>query len=378
MSKRKKDKTKPGPATQVAGVVEQAASETVPGLQHIAPLPEMPLIPLSSVVGHQMRVVYGCPVGNTPSGGVKVIYRHAELLAQMGVPAFVWHPGDPNFRCDWFQNHASTIANEQLNPATDFIILPEIWATGLLPSLKSMGFRVGLFVQNAYYTHVNLNPANPNAIHDAYRDVDLVLSISTDTSRYLEDVFQVPSNKIVLQRYSIDFSLFRPSAKTKTITFMPRKMGQHSARVVSALQPLLPAGWSIVALDKMSEREVAHNLSQSIIFMAFSEFEGLPVPPVEAALCGNVVIGYHGQGGKEYWHAPNFIEVDQGDVQGFLFEVRDALAEIESGQINVAAMNEGIQRLATCFSLDNETGMLRSLVDSIRPMYPVAGAMHAA
>ena len=114
---------------------------------------------------------------------------------------------------------------------------------------------------------------------------------------------------------------------------MPRKLAAHSLRVVSALTPLLPSDWKILSIDNLSEDGVAEILSQSSIFMAFSEFEGLPVPPVEASLCGNYVIGYHGEGGREYWQAPNFTEVNQGDIQGFVKAVLNKVQLLEKIQI---------------------------------------------
>jgi hypothetical protein len=183
-----------------------------------------------------MRIVYGSPPTNDPSGGVKVIYRHAELLDSMGVEAYVWLPGDPDFRCTWFEHRAKTIRTEQLNPTSDILILPEIWATGYVRLLKGMGFRVGIFVQNAYLTHVNLSSENRHGIRDAYAAADLVLSISADTTRYLVEILWVPQSKIVQQCYSVDRRLFRPETKAPVITYMPRKMADHSGRVVSILR----------------------------------------------------------------------------------------------------------------------------------------------
>jgi hypothetical protein len=142
---------------------------------------------------------------------------------------------------------------------------------------------------------------------------------------------------------------------------MPRKMADHSGRVVSILSNMLFPGWSVVALDKLSEREVASAVSRSIIFLAFSEFEGLSVPPVEAALAGNIVIGYHGQGGREYWNRPNFIEIDQGDVQRFIFEINDTIAEIVSGQLDLETLNSGIERLGEQFAIEVELQRLGDL-----------------
>jgi len=315
-----------------------------------------------------MRIVYGIPPSDEPSGGVKVIYRHAELLRSLGVESYVWIPADPDFNCSWFEQRAPKIQTHDLNPNTDFLIMPEIWASAYVSSLKGMGFKVGIFVQNCYLTHVNLNPNNRYAISGAYASADFVLSISLDTTRYLTEILGLSRDKIILQRYHVDGRLFHPKDKKPVITFMPRKMKDHSARVVSILERVLPSGWGLQPLDKLSEREVANSLSRSMLFLAFSEFEGLPVPPVEAALSGNLVIGYHGQGGREYWHRPNFIPVEQGDIQGFVFEVIDVLRTIESGQLNLEELNAGIFSLAEYFSKSNELAMLNDLVDSLNSL----------
>lgn len=48
-----------------------------------------------------------------------------------------------------------------------------------------------------------------------------------------------------------------------------------------------------------------------------SYLEGLGLPPIEAALAGNLVLGYTGEGGKEYWHRPLFHEIPHGDLLAF-------------------------------------------------------------
>ena len=46
--------------------------------------------------------------------------------------------------------------------------------------------------------------------------------------------------------------------------------------------------------------------------------EGLGIPPIEAAIAGNKVIGYTGKGGNEYWNNPIFTEIAHGDISGFI------------------------------------------------------------
>lgn len=316
------------------------------------------------------RIIYGVPNSNTPSGGVKVIYRHSEILNGLGVSSGVWHPGDDEFQCNWFDNKVKLIKTSEMNPNIDFIILPEIWASTHTALFKNMGFKVGIYVQNCYYTHFNLDRINNGAVHEAYQMADIVLSISQDTTKYLIDVLNVPAQKIQLQRYSINSNIFRPGDKLKTITYMPRKMSDHSSRVVAILNNLLPSSrWSIKSINNMSEQRVAEELSRSIIFLAFSDFEGLPVPPVEAALSGNYVIGYDGQGGKEYWHEPNFTRVEQGDIQDFVNKIIKRISKIDYGDIGLEEINGGIKRLANYFSADNEIELINQLVNKIKSVY---------
>ena len=57
------------------------------------------------------------------------------------------------------------------------------------------------------------------------------------------------------------------------------------------------------------------------IFLAFSKLEGLALPPMEAGIAGNKVIGYHGEGGKDYWVKPLFTKIPNGDFKKFVAEI---------------------------------------------------------
>jgi hypothetical protein len=308
------------------------------------------------------RIIYGAPSSNTPAGGVKVIYSHSQILCSLDLESYIWHPSDDEFHCTWFNNSIKKISADKMNPETDFIILPEIWASTHVDIFKKMGFKVGIFVQNCYYTHINLNQQNLNSIQDAYFNADLILSISKDTSNYLTDILNINPNKIIEQRCSVNEDLFSPSHKEKTITFMPRKMPDHSRRIVPTLiNNLKYKDWKIQSIDGESEIKVAENLSKSIIFLSFSEFEGLGLPPIEAALCGNYVIGYHGQGGKDYWEKPTFEMVEQGDVQDYVKKVIHRVNLIESNNININEINSGINKIRNFFSKENEIRLLEKL-----------------
>ena len=45
------------------------------------------------------------------------------------------------------------------------------------------------------------------------------------------------------------------------------------------------------------------------------------IPPIEAALSGNKVIGYVGGGGSEYWKKPIFTKVENGEIEDFVKKI---------------------------------------------------------
>ena len=51
-------------------------------------------------------------------------------------------------------------------------------------------------------------------------------------------------------------------------------------------------------------------------FLSFSNFEGIGIPPVEAALCGNKVIGY--TGGVGILEGKIFKKIESGEISDFI------------------------------------------------------------
>jgi hypothetical protein len=115
----------------------------------------------------------------------------------------------------------------------------------------------------------------------------------------------------------------------------------------------------------MHESEVAAHMQDSRVFLAFSDFEGCPVPPIEAALSGNVVVGYPGWGGREYWHAPNFWPVEMGHMRQFAqqFRAAAALSLLPDADARLAP---GMASLAQAYGLEAEKALLLQLVARVR------------
>ena len=84
------------------------------------------------------------------------------------------------------------------------------------------------------------------------------------------------------------------------------------------------------------------------------------MPPIEAALAKNIVIGYPGEGGKEYWKKPLFNEIPQGNILKFLSEIMK----------NIKRKNNGFEsyrkKLVEKYSAKNELKYLKQMVKKIK------------
>jgi hypothetical protein len=279
-----------------------------------------------------VMLTYLCPDAVKPSGGTKVIYQHVSHLNQMKntlVRAQVFHAKTPAFRCSWDFLDLDFKKSFVFNPMQELYIVHEMWAAREAPLIAKVGISYAIFVQNGYFMQ---RKASFEEAKFAYENATHILCVSEDIEKCIEFLFPALKKKIIRLSVSVDASLFKPSEiKENLITYMPRKLKKHADLVLFFLQGHLPPNWRVEAIDALSQSQVAEKLSKSKIFLSFSELEGLGLPPIEAALAGNKVIGYTGQGGKEYWESPVFEEIDCGDILGF---VKSILSNVKSWDEN--------------------------------------------
>jgi len=220
-----------------------------------------------------------------------------------------------NHSFTWFPTKIKIKNDLNFNRKEDFVILPEIFAHFAEDLLLKKRIPYAIFALNGY----NLFPTNNlKKLNIAYNNAKFILSISKDIKSCISLAFPKVKNKILDSKYSVDSEKFNLKTKKENlITYMPRKLPNHSALVTSFIKNSLPKNWRIKPIHNLSEKQVFRMLEKSKIFLAFSELEGLPVPPIEAALAGNKVIGYTGEGGREYWKNPIFTEIKSSEIRNF-------------------------------------------------------------
>jgi GT2 family glycosyltransferase/Flp pilus assembly protein TadD len=269
------------------------------------------------------RIFVLCPDNNSPSGGVRRLYRHVDVLRKHDHDAFVLHE-QPGFRCTWFANDTEVVAQSQAAIApSDYLVVPEIYAA-VLAELAPRVPKV-IFNQNAYFTFRgwpvdSLNGPSP------YRhpEVIAVFAVSDDNREYLQ--FAFPGLEVRRLHYGID-PIFAPKwPKRQLVAYMPRKNGEDAAQVLNILRSRgALTGWELSSIHSMNERQVAEQLSEAAVFLSFGHPEGCPLPPLEAMASGCLVVGYHGRGGREYFDRAFSWPIEAGDVVGFALAAEDVL-----------------------------------------------------
>ena len=323
-------------------------------------------------------IIYLSPVVNRPAGGIKIIYRHAEILSKHlpeSSNCKVFHFNDVNFKCDWFSHNVLFKKNTSFDSEKEFVILPEWMASYHAKILKKLNVKYAIFVLNGFYIYTRPNDNTTDKdIYEAYNNAEFILSCSEEITKGIEFTFPEHKKKIKRVNISVDSNKFNFSeeefnSKENLIAYMPRKKKTTSDILIFLLKKHLPKNWKFTSIDNLKESEVINTFKKSKIFLSFSELEGLGLPPIESAFCGNYVIGYTGEGGKEFWKMPIFEEIEAGDVLGFAKKVIDKVNYLDKNSDNYNNFKSNIKILRKKYSIANEEVKIINLVDLIKKIF---------
>ncbi len=345
-------------------------------------------------INKSLNIIYLCTADKGPSGGAKTIYNHSESINKLKIPNltseilhikkkktsrwnssikkilrvsnnnyFGWNTRDitvnSNFKNKWFKNNIKIKKDFKFDKSKDFVIFPEIFAHFADDLCIKNKINFGIFIQNGYC----LNPTNNHKkIDKVYKNSKFLLSYSKDISNCIKLAFPECKKKILKTNISIDAKKINLKAKKENmITYMPRKLPTHSDNLIFFLRNKLPKTWKFKSLNNLDEKDIYKYLSKSKIFLSFSNMEGLGIPPIEAAIAGNKVIGYVGQGGSEYWKKPIFTEVNHGDISKFIKEI---FASIKNKKIP-KEINSSRRKIIKKYSVYQKEKFLLKMINKI-------------
>jgi glycosyltransferase involved in cell wall biosynthesis len=328
------------------------------------------------------KIYFICPQNKFASGGVKQIYKMVEILNNNGFNAVLLLK--KNGKEKWFNSKVSIETSPYLFKKIKYsytrkkinfwrkivlhylklkslkfqknaiLVFPEIYGpniSSLEPEIQKV-----IFNQNCYYSfeHFSLFDDVENNI---YKNPKLIATIvaSNDAKKYLK--FAFPKIRIKKMRLGIDENIFTySSAKKKQIAFMPRKLQNDVVQVINILKSRHKIDdWEFVPIENKSEKEVAEIMKESAIFLSFNHKEGFGLPPAEAMACGCIVIGYKGQGGKDYFNENYSYPIDDGDISTFAETIEKVATEFFINESSFLKKGkETSDFILNEFNLDNE------------------------
>jgi len=273
------------------------------------------------------RILALCPEYNIPSGGIRKIYHHVDVLNSNSFSACVLHQ-TTGFRTKFFDNKTVIRYTPQtpLLPS-DVLILPEVVGPPL--AATAPGVPKVIFNQNSYYTFKGYG-LEADALQTPYgtREVLATLVVSEDSRQYLAYAF--PGHRVFRIHNAIDPALFHDrDQKRPCVAFMPRKNREDAVQVINLLKCRgALRGFDLRAIENQTEAVAAQQMRQSMVFLSFGTPEGFCLPAAEAMSCGCVTIGYHGRGGREFFTPDHGFPIEAGDILGFATTVERVLADL--------------------------------------------------
>lgn len=313
--------------------------------------------------GHPV-IYYLVPDLAAPSGGVRNMYRHVDALNELGMDAAVMHTRR-GFRCDWFPHRTRvTSAAEVTIHADDILVVPECFAPGLdrLPADP----RKVIFNQGAYHTfdYIPYATTAPGAPYAGVPNLVALLTVSEDSRALLRHTF--PATPVHTARVVVDRAVFHPADPPggRRIAYLTsRRPGEREQLLHTLRARGVLTGWELVAIHGRTEAQTAELMRGSALFLSFSEREGFGLPPAEAMASGCYVVGYPGQGGKEFFDPEYCAPVPDSDILAFATAVEEVIGVYdEDRELLVKAGRLASERVLARYSPD-------ALRDDLRTCY---------
>lgn len=317
--------------------------------------------------GGPPRVYYLSPDLDKPSGGVRTIYRHVDVLTTLGIEAAVVH-SRRGFRCTWFENTTRVASGAEVRLRPRDILVTTEWHGPWLHTLPA-GVRKVVFNQGPYCTFdaTPFDGSGPGAPYAGVPGLEGLLTVSEDGVRLLEYAF--PGLTVRRARPVVDRSVFHPGAgeRGRRLGFLAR--GRRSEERDQLLHILRSRGaldgWEPAPISG-SEAQVAAGMRECSVFLSFGYREGFGLPPAEAMASGCFVVGYPSLGGTEFFDPAYCTPVPESDLVAYGAGVEEALRRFETRprEVEQAGLAASAAILGR-YSTDGLTGDLRSYYSSL-------------
>lgn len=292
------------------------------------------------------RIIYYIVRASGPSGGIKVLLEHVQILREAGFDAYAYAKNQEQ-RPTAFDVEVPILTGAINISAKDVIVRPETFSSRDLAATARGGLWQAVFVQNHYYSRHSLGQAR------RYADLGVpdVYCASSRIKRFLE------GNGIARDVPVVPCAIEMPTAlpgKIEQIVAMPRKrqLEYDFIKHHFALRNPDLADIPWVAIENWPHQRVLETLSQSTLFLSLQRFEGFGLPALEAMAAGCLVVGFAGDGGWEYANRTNGLWVQDDALEKAADDLAAAARGLRNGTPSFRAMIEAGRATAAGFGAE--------------------------
>jgi glycosyltransferase involved in cell wall biosynthesis len=284
------------------------------------------------------RVVFLSWSPSEITGGIKFTFRCAEVLQGNGITAVV--ATERAERPQWFESSATIIDLSHICPDEDILVFPENHR-GWLEHFSRLQNPKIVLCQNPYGVCRGLGS------QEAYSDfgVTHILSTGAHATRFCRRRF-IDATVIDVLCF-IDHKLFAPPREKRLqIALIPKKRPLEATFIQdlvrhTGIARIKDIPW--IAIENMTETQVARVMRDSAIFLSLSRLEAYAFNILEAMSSGCLVAGFTGIGAREYTTDANGFFVPEDDCMACADALRDAIqCAIKGGRPYQDLVNESV------------------------------------
>jgi hypothetical protein len=304
-----------------------------------------------------------CPDNTAPLDGVRKLYSYVDQLNELGFSASVIHEND-GFKCTWL-NHDTMIS---------YLSGLKVWSEDILAFPEVTGWLVHEFGPEVRKVIINQHALNTfdgfaeDDIGDPYLDKDVVATLAHSEHDYRYLNYLYPSLNVYKMLYGVDSRLFNMNSdKKRQIAYMPRKYAHGAEMLIKVLEYRnLLCDFEVKKIDNLPIDECAEIMMESLLFLSFSSYEGFGLSPVEAMASGCIVIGFYGNGVREYFDPKFSYPIEYGDIFNFALTVENVLKLYKDDRASLSCKAEmASEFVAENYSLEKELAATESFWGSI-------------
>lgn len=283
-----------------------------------------------------MATYFMAPDRASATGGVKVMYGIAQALREGGHEARVWQSASAS-------NPDAICANRLTLQPGDRIVAVEVAPPETRQALQ--GLPVVVINQGHYFT-IGIHADYPDiqAPYPGWPDAVAVVATSEAICEYLQTI-KVRTPLFPLRLYVDGVFLEQNipfTERERIIAYMPRRRGTELNALINAAKRAPDiASWSFLPIDGMSTEAVAAALGTSKVFLHGGQAEGLGLPGIEAMAAGALVIGFPGDGGREFLTDDWGVPLPEGCLTEATTKFLDTLRSIERDEASIASKVQG-------------------------------------